>query len=362
MSVNIGIIGLVKSGKTTVFNTLTGAKAEAGLAPNIGVTKVPDPRLDAMADLLHPGKIVPTEVCFTDIGASAKGLADGKGISGEFLSHLSTMDALIAVVRAFRDESVPHAEGSIDLLRDIATINLELAVSDLFIIDRRLPRIEEALKGTKQPEQQHLLQERQLLLKIKASLEEDVPVCQMDLSHDESRTIINFQFLTAKPLLIMANIGEEQLAEAASLEEKINSRFSRLGCGAIALCGKLEMELAQLDEATADQCRNEYCLEQPGRDRAIRLSYQLIGLITFFTIASNELKAWPIPTGTDTVTAAGKIHSDMQRGFIRAEVIGYDDLVTCGSTAEARKRGLLRLEGKGYTIRDGDVITFLFNV
>jgi GTP-binding protein YchF len=363
MSVDIGIIGLAKSGKTTIFNTLTGARADTvSLAPHIGITKVPDPRLKVLADMLHPKKVAPTETRFIDIGASAKGLVEGKGIGGQFLTELSNVDALMAVVRAFSDESIPHIEGSLDTKRDIATIGLELAVSDLAIIERRLVKIEESLKGAKPPEQQRLLKEQEILLKIRASLEKDIPVRQLVLSHDDSRVMANYQFLTAKPLLVMVNIGEEQLAGADSLEAQLNSQYSQPKCRVITLCGKLEMELAQLDETTAAQFRAEFNMEQPGRERAIRLSYELIELITFFTIASDEVKAWPIPIGTDTLRAAGKIHSDMERGFIRAEVISFDDLVRCGSLAEARKRGLLRLEGKNYIVRDGDVITFLFNV
>ncbi len=363
MSVDIGIIGLAKSGKTTIFNALTGVKADAAdPATHIGTTKVPDPRLKVLGDMLHPKKVVPTEVKFFDIGASAKGLVESKGIGGEFLARLSNVDTVIAVVRAFGDESVPHIEGSLDIRRDIATIGLELAVSDLAIIEKRLARIDESLKGAKQPERQPLLHEQEILLKIKTDLEKDIPIRALSLSRDDSRVIANYQFLTAKPLLIMVNIGEEQLPEAASLEAQLNSECSQPKCRVIALCGKLEMELAQLDEGTAQEFRTEFDMEQPGRDRAIGLSYELLGLVTFFTIASDELKAWPIQDGTDALKAAGKIHSDMERGFIRAEVISYDDLVRCGSPAEARKKGLLRLEGKNYPVRDGDVITFLFNV
>ncbi|MFB0559577.1 MAG: redox-regulated ATPase YchF [Dehalococcoidales bacterium] len=368
MSVNIGIIGLAKSGKTTVFNALTKGKVDTksytqeGVAPHIGIAKVPEPRLKILADILHPKRIVSAEATYTDIGASIKGLVKEKPISSQFLTQLSTVDALINVARAFSDESIPHIEGSIDVDRDIATMNLELAFSDLAIIDRRLERIGVSLKGAKQPERQSLLHEQDLLMKIKADLEKEVPIRELKLTEDEARTIIHYQFLTAKPLLIVVNIGEDQLSEAAYLETDLNSRYSRPNCRIMTLCGKLEMELAQLDNSAAEELRAEFGLKEPGLDRTIRLSYELLGLISFFSIASSEVKAWSIPNGTNAHTAAGKIHSDMERGFIRAEVISYDDLVKRGSLSEARKKGLLRLEGKNYIVRDGDVITFLFNV
>ncbi|MFC1893537.1 redox-regulated ATPase YchF [Chloroflexota bacterium] len=363
MSVDTGIIGLAKSGRTTIFKALTGIKADlAGPATHIGTTKVPDPRLKVLTDMLHPKKVVPTEIKFIDLGASAKGLVESKGISGEFLAQLSNVDTIIAVVRAFGDESVPHVEGSVDIRRDIATIGLELAVSDLAIIEGRLGRIDESLKGAKQPEREHFLHEQEILLKIKTSLEKDIPIRALSLTRDDSRAIASYQFLTAKPLLIVANIGEEQLPEAASLEVQFNSDYAQLLCRVITLCGKLETELAQLDETSAQEFRAEFDMEQSGRDRAIRVSYELLGLVSFFTTASEELKAWPVQDGTDALKAAGKIHSDMERGFIRAEVINCDDLVRCGSIAVARKKGLLRSEGKSYLVQDGDVITVLFNV
>jgi len=368
MSVNIGIVGLAKSGKTTIFNALTKGKAETrsyiqeGLAPHIGMTKVPEPRLKILADMLHPKRIVPAEVTYTDIGASVKGLVKDTAVSGEFLTQLSNVDALINVARAFTDESIPHIEGSLDVNRDIATMNLELAFSDLAIIDRRLERIETSLKGAKQPERQGLLREQEMIMKVKTELEKDVPIRELSLTTDEARTIASYQFLTTKPLLIVVNIGEEQLSEAVALEAQLDSRYSRPKCRIITLCGKLEMELAQLEDSAAEELRTEFGLKESGLDRVIKLSYELLGLISFFTIASGEVKAWSIQSGTIAHKAAGKIHTDMERGFIRAEVISYDDLVKCGSLAEARKKGLLRLEGKNYIVRDGDVITFLFNV
>ncbi len=368
MSVDTGIIGLAKSGKTTVFNALTKGKADTGsytaerLTPHVGTARVPEPRLQTLTDMLQPKRVVPAEVRYTDIGASVKSLVKDKGIGGELLNQLSNADALINVVRAFTDESIPHVEGSLDVERDIATMNLELVFSDLAIIERRLERIEASLKGAKPPERQTFLHEQETLLKFKADLEKEVPIRELKLTAGEARTIANYQFLTAKPLLIMVNIGEEQLAEAASLEADLNSRYAQEKCHVTTLCGKLEMELAQLENSEAEEFRADFGLKESGLDRVIKQSYALLGFISFFTTVSSEVKAWSIPNGTSALKAAGKIHSDMERGFIRAEVISYDDLVKCGNLHEARKKGLLRLEGKDYIVQDGDVITFLFNV
>jgi len=361
--VNIGIIGLAKSGKTTIFNALTGGShGQAGSTPHIGIAKVPEPRLKTLADMLNPRKVVPAEVTYMDMGASVKSLVKDKGIGGQLLTQLSGADALLNVARAFTDESVPHSEGSLDTERDIATMDLELIFSDLVTIERRLERIEVSLKGAKQSERSGLLREQETLSKVKADLEKDVPFRELTLTTDETRIVANYQFLTAKPLLIAVNIGEEQLPQATSLETKLNSHYSRSKCRVIAICGKLEMELAQLDNDASDRFRSEFGIKEPGGDRIIKQSYELLGLISFFTTASAEVKAWSIQSGTNALNAAGKIHSDMERGFIRAEVISYDDLVRCGGLPQARKQGLLRLEGKSYTVQNNDVITFLFNV
>ena len=366
MSVGIGIMGLAKSGRTTIFNALTRSQADTGgytpEAPHIGIARISDPRLQKLADMLKPKRVVPAEVKYIDIGASIKSLTKETAIGGELLSQLSSSDALINVVRAFTDESLPYAEGSVDVERDIAQMELELAFSDLAVIERRLKRIELSLKSAKPEERPHLHHEQELLGRIKAELEKETPIRELSLAPDEAKTISGYQFLSAKPLLTVVNISENQIPEARALEERLNQLFSRPKYGVITLCGKLEMELAQLDDATAEACRAEFGLTEPGLDRAIKLSYELLGLITFFTTASEEVKAWSIASGTSALKAAGKIHSDMERGFIRAEVISLNDLMKAGSIAEARKHGLLRLEGKSYIVQDGDVITFLFNV
>ena len=359
MSIDIGITGLAGSGKTTIFNALTRGKADTeSLTPHIGTAKVPEPRLKMLDDILHPKRVVPAEVRYIDTGAPIK----DKAISGQLLSQLSNTDALINVIRPLTNESKPPIEVILNIEQDIATTDAELAFSDLALLERRLERITTSLRGAKQAEHQDLLREQELLMKVKADLEKDIPIRELKLTTDELRTIANYQFLTAKPLLVMVNIGEEQLPQASSLEAELNSRYSRPKCRIITLCGKLEMELIQLDNSAAEEFRAEFSISESGLDRTIKLSYELLGLISFFTIASGEVKAWSIQDGTSALKAAGKIHSDMERGFIRAQVITYDELVKCGSLAEAHKKGLLRQEGKSYTVKDGDVITFLFNV
>ncbi len=368
MSVNIGIIGLARSGRTTVFNALTRGKVDTGrytqdgAVPHIGVVDVPEPRLKTLTAMLHPKKTVPVSVTYIDIGASVKGLVKDKGIEGQLLAQLSNVDALINVIRGFQDESIPYVEGSLDVERDINNMNLELTFSDQALLERRLERIGISLKGAKPPERQSLLREQELMARLKADLEKDTPVRELSLSAEENRTISSFQLLSAKPLLIVVNIGEEQLPQAESLAAELKTRYSRPKSFITTLCGKLEMELAQLDDSAVDELRTEFGIREPGVERVIKLSYELLGLVSFFSIASDEVRAWSIPGGTEAVKAAGKIHSDMERGFIRAEVVAYDDLVRCGSLPEAKKKGLLRLEGKNYLVQDGDVITFLFNI
>jgi GTP-binding protein YchF len=367
MNINIGIIGLAQSGKTTVFNALTGGKVETtrtadGLSQHIGIAKVPEPRLKALEEILKPHKLVAVEAKYIDIGASVKKLAQDKGLGGQLLNQLSTVDTLICVVRAFKDDSLPHPQGSLDVARDIDTLNMELVFSDLAIMERRLEKLETSLKGAKPGERQGFLQEKEILTRFKVELENDRPLRTISPDTTEARFIANYQLLTAKPLLIVVNIGEEQLPQAVDIEAELNEQYGGAKCRVITLCGKLEMELAQLDESAAREFRAEYGMGEPGLERIIKASYELSDLITFFTVASNEVRAWSITKGTTALKAAGKIHSDMEKGFIRAEGISFNDLVESGSIAEARKKGLLRLEGKDYVVRDGDVMTFLFNV
>jgi len=360
----VAIIGIAKSGKTTIFNALTRGKAEVAaysptLAPNTGVAKVPDSRLSMLEGIFQPKKTVPAEVSYTDIAGPIKGFGK-EGAGGEFLNYLTTADALLQVVRSFEDAKVPHPEGSIEPKRDIASLDLELAISDLAIMERRLDKLETSLKGAKAAERESYLREQLLLQKVKAELEKDIPIRLQGLAEEEFKMLANYQFLTAKPMLVVLNIGEEQIPQASQLEGEISSLYPQFAV--VALCGELEMELSQLSDDEAKEFRESMGLSKPALDRVIDISYGLLGLVSFFTTVSSELKAWTIPGGTPAPKAAGKIHSDMERGFIRAEVISYSDLESCGNIAEARKRGLLRTEGKNYIIQDGDVVTFLFNV
>lgn len=361
----VAIVGLPKSGKTTIFNALVKAQAEvtaysSSLTPNVGTTRVSDSRLEVLQNIFHPKKTVPADVTYVDIAGLPKSSHLGGGIEGEFLNYLTTADALLQVVRIFEDEKLPYPEGKADPKRDIANLDLELAFSDLAIIERRLEKLEVALKGAKASEREAYLKEQPLLQKIKAGLEKDIPIRQQNITKEELKTLSNYQFLTAKPMMVILNIGEEQIPQATLLEKEMNSLYPQFAI--VALCGKLEMELAQLSDAEAEEFRESMGLTASALNRIVALSYQLLGLISFFTTASAELKAWTIPSGTLAPKAAGKVHSDMERGFIRAEVISYNDLQKCGSLSEGRKKGMLRTEGKNYIVKDGDVITFLFNV
>jgi GTP-binding protein YchF len=368
MSLNIGIVGLSQSGKTTVFNALTSGKADTathttvGAPAHIGVAHVPEPRLKKLEEIFHPPKTVYFEIKYTDVSASVKNLAKDKGIGGQLLNQLSNVDILICVVRAFKDESIPHPNGSVDIKRDIEALNLELVFSDLAIMERRLERLEASLKAAKPGERPPYQQEKDTLLGLKAELEKDKALRTVAMDATAFKLVTNYQFLTAKPLLIVMNIGEDQLGQSVKMEEEINAKYADSKCKAVTLCGKLEMELAQLDEKAAQELRSGYGLKESGLERTVKASYELSEMMTFFTVGPNEVRAWSIKKNTPAQKAAGKIHTDMEKGFIRAETIQLDELVKCGSIAEAKKRGVLRAEGKEYIIQDGDVVTFLFNV
>jgi len=366
MNIDIGIIGLPQSGRTTLFSALTHGQVESRAsasgkeAVHVGMAKIPEPRLQQLAELLQPRKIVPASIRYVEIASSVKDLASG--IGGPLLNQLGAVDALINVVRSFHDDRIPHASGSLDIDRDIANMNLELVFSDLVLLERRVRRIEDSVKGAKQAERVAFNREMELVSHIKASLEKDVPVREVSLTPEEAKTISGFQLLSAKPLLIVVNIGEDEISNSQSIENGLNSRYGRQKCKAVTFCAKLEAELAQLPDDEARELRSEYGMKESGIHRVIKESFGLMGLITFFTIASSEVRAWPIMEGTEAAKAAGKIHTDMERGFIRAEVVSHTDLLKCKNLAEAKKRGILRLEGHSYIVQDGDVITFLFNV
>jgi len=360
----IAIIGISGSGKTTVFNALTGGRVEPashgpGLAPKTGVAKVADRRLPVLHGIFQPKKVVPAEVAYIDIAGSPKGRG-GEGLGGELLNLLTTADALLQVVRTFAGDSIPHPEGSIDAQRDMLALDLELAISDLAIMERRLEKLETGLKGARVTEREALLKEQLLLQKVRSELERDVPIRRQGLAPEELKMLSNYQFLTAKPMLVVLNVGEDQISQASQMEREIGALYPQFAVA--AFCARLEAELGQLADAEAAEFRESMGLSAAALNRVVELSYGLLGLISFFTTASAELKAWTIPAGTPAPRAAGKVHTDMERGFIRAEVVGFTDLESCGSLGEARRRGLLRTEGKSYVIQDGEVVTFLFNV
>ncbi len=364
----LGIIGLPKSGKTTVFNALTRGRTESSHSGGqsgkliIGVDKVADQRVDALVAMFHPQRVFQAEVRYVDIPWAPEGMGKSQGIGGEYLNVLQRTDALLNVVRGFEDPSVPHVQGSLEPRRDAATMDLELAFSDLAIIERRFLRLEAELKGAKAQERERNRVEAALLTRLKEGIEHDIAIREQELTGEEVKLISAYQFLTAKPMLVLFNIGEAQLAQASSIEEEARGRLGRSRVQVATICAKLEADLAQLASAEEEEFRRSLEAGEPGTAKVTRLSYQLLGLISFFTTGPDEVKAWTIHQGTAAVKAAGQIHSDIERGFIRAETVSFDDLARCGSFAEVRRQGRLRLEGKTYTVKDGDVIEFLFNV
>ncbi len=369
MSINIGIIGPSKSGKTTIFNALTRGKAETSAyfsgeaaKPNVGIAKVPDARLVVLTKMYNPKRVVPAEIKYIDLGASLKALVKEKGgIGGELLNSMQASELIINVIRGFENEAVP-LEGGIDIGRDIAAMDLELAFSDLAMIERRVERLKVNLKSAKPPDRPGLEKELAIMEKFKSLLEAEKPIREIELQPDEARFVTNFQYLTAKPLLTIVNVGDDQASDQVKLEEELNKKYGRPNRYIIAVAGKLEMELGQMDEASAKEFRDGFGITESGLDRVNRAAYALLGLISFLTVGEDEVRAWPIIKGSVAQKAAGRIHTDIERGFIRAEVIGYDDLIKTGSMAEAKKKGLLRLEGKEYVVKDGDIINYLFNV
>lgn len=362
----LGIIGLARSGKSTVFNTLTRGRVStasgATAKSNIGAAKVPDERLGVLAGIFKPKRVINAEVQYIDLLNTPEGLGKDQGIAGEYFNVLQRVDALVHVVRAFQNPAVPHIQGSVDPLRDIATLDLELTFSDVAILERRLERLDAELKGAKAQERDRINRESALLDNIKERLLEETPLREQELTDEERKQISALQLLTAKPLLVLLNVGEDQLSSLGQLEADLQQKVNRPNVSCVALCGRLEEELSQMDEEEEAEFRKSLNAGEPGHDKVVQGSYRLLGLVSFLTGNLNDVRAWPIPRDTPAVQAAGRIHSDMERGFIRAEVVPYHDLVECGSLAEARRRGLLRVEGKGYPVQDGDVIHFLFNV
>lgn len=361
----ITLIGLPSSGKTTIFQALARGVAPVaarGNEANMAVVKVPDDRLDVLAQMFQPKKYTPADVNYVDVAAVNPGLGKSEGISGALLQQLGRADALAHVVRAFQNPNVAHVLETVNPARDIENMNLELAFSDLGVIMRRLERLVDQVKKAKPADRPAYLRERELMEKLRAQVESEQPIRALELPEDEGRLLRGFGFLTAKPLLIILNIGEEDLPRAAALEAEFSAFAAIAGVRIVAICGQIEMELAQLGAEDAGVFREELGIVAPAADRVIQISYDLIGLQSFLTAGPDEVRAWPIPRGTVAQRAAGTIHTDIERGFIRAEVVPFHELVAAGSLPEAKKRGQVRLEGKQYIMQDGDVVNFLFNV
>jgi len=372
---DLAIIGLDRSGRTTVFNALTHGHAATGTYGadaeiHMGVMKVPDDRLDRLGDAFKPKKVSHADIRYLDFPGALSGFGSGEGPSSQFLGALGNADALVHVVRAFRSETVPHPEGSVDPDRDVAAMDLELAFADLTLVQKRLDKLDIEVRSARAGERDAGEKEMALLQRLKQGLEADVPLRSQSLSEEEARSLVHYQFLTSKPLLLVLNIDEGDVDKAAELEADARSRWRGPGRDALALCGKLEMELAELSDEEAAEFRTEMGLSGPGPERVARASQDLLGLITFFTVNPEDAHAWTTPRATPALRAAGKVHSDMERGFIRAEVLTWQELLDCAQAgapvtsalAEARKRGILRMEGKGYEVQDGDVVHILFNV
>lgn len=357
----LGIVGLPNVGKSTLFNAITKAGAESAnypfctIDPNMGVVDVPDPRLEVLRDLYQSQKILPAQVMFFDIAGLVKGASKGEGLGNQFLSHIREVDAILHVVRCFDDPNVTHVEGSIDPKRDIETIHMELILSDLETLERRKNRVERQMKGDRE-----LKKEYDLIIKLISHLEGEKQAKTCPLEEEERMLYDQMQLLTSKPVIYVANVSMED--PYPSVLEDIEEIAREEHAQVLAISVQIEEEIAELPHEDKELFLEEMGLKSSGLDRLIQASYALLNLISFLTAGPKEVRAWTITRGTRAVEAAGKIHSDIQRGFIRAETIGYDELTRAGSMLKAKEQGLVRLEGKEYIVKDGDVILFRFNV
>ena len=361
----IGIVGLPNVGKSTMFNSITKAGAECAnypfctIEPNVGVVGVPDERLDELTRMYQPQKTTHAVIEFVDIAGLVKGASKGEGLGNKFLSHIRETDSICEVVRCFEDSNVVHVDGNVDPIRDIETINLELIFADMETVNKRLDKARKNLKADKKYQQ-----EIDLLEKIKENLENGISARAIDFNEEEQEAVKEMFLLTTKPILYIANISEEQLenAEDDEMVQKVKEYAAKEKAEVVPLCVKIEEELSGLEEEDKKEMLEALGLEESGLDKVIKKSYDLLGLMSFLTAGEPEVRAWTIKKGTKAPQAAGKIHSDIERGFIKAEVVSYDDLMKAGSMVNAREKGLVRSEGKEYVMQDGDIVLFKFNV